>query len=304
MLKILVLGNSHGVDSSAMLGKIYMAEKPEQDVLVGRIYHSGCRLDQHVDYLTNNKGQYIYYKTNEDGVWKRIKPAPLDAEQDNGDIVDGATMYDALTDEMWDIIIMQTSSTSCGRMETYNGDIRAIQDYVISVLGYTPKFYWHMSWANPVEDLEDDIFKTVNTSWQFREYYGGDQMTMYNAIISAVKAKILPDGSFSGIIPTGTAIQNANSSYLRDADLYRDYTHASDLGRLIAGYTWYCTLEGVALDRIKLTTIPRTVLKSYIMAGGEGDMVLTEKETTIVVESVKNALCNPFQVTQSVYTTK
>ena len=304
MLKILVLGNSHGVDSSQMLGKIYRAEKPSQKILLGRIYHSGCRLDQHVDFLTNNKGQYIYYKTDENGVWKRIKPKPLDAEQANGDIIDGATMYDALADEKWDIVIMQTGSNSSGLIDTYNEDVQTIQTYVKQILGYTPKFYWHMSWAHPVEDIEGDAFKTVNTSWQFAEYYGNDQMTMYNAIANAVKTKIAPDKSFSGIMPTGTAIQNANSSYLRDADLYRDYTHASDLGRLIAGYTWYCTLEDTTLDAIKLTTIPKTVLKSYLEAGGTGDMVVTEKEAKIVAESVRNALKTPYAVTQSAYTTK
>lgn len=303
-LKILVLGNSHGVDSSTMLAKIYMAEKPEQDVLVGRIYHSGCKLNQHVDFLTNDAGQYIYYKTNANGAWDRIKPLDNSAEQPNGDVLNGATMYEALTDEKWDVIIMQTGSNNAGLADTYNGDIQTIQTYVKQILGYTPKFYWHMSWAHPVEDDPNDNFTTVNTSSQFRDYYNNDQMTMYNAIVNAVKTKILPDKSFSGIMPTGTAIQNANSSYLRDADLYRDYTHASDLGRLIAGYTWYCAIEGVRLDSIKLTNIPQSVLKSYITAGGTGNMVLTEKEAAIVAESVKNALNNPFAVTQSVYTTK
>ena len=73
---------------------------------------------------------------------------------------------------------------------------------------------------------------------------------------------------------------------------------------MIAGYTWYCAIEGVQLDSIKFTSIPQSVLKSYITAGGTGNMVLTEKEAAIVAESVKNALINPYTVTQSVYTTK
>ena len=167
-----------------------------------------------------------------------------------------------------------------------------------------PEFYWHMSWAHPVEDDPSDKFTTVNTTAQFENYYGSNQMTMYNAIANAVETKILPDTSFKGIMPTGTAIQNANSSYLGDPQRYRDYTHLSDLGRLNAGYIWHCTLEGVQLDSIKLTIITNNVLKSYIDAGCKGNMVLTAKEAAIVAESVKNALNTPYAVAQSAYTTK
>ena len=303
VFKLLVLGNSHGVDSTEMLAKVYEAENPGKQIVLGRIYHSGCRLDQHVDFLSGNKAQYIYYKANENGEWPRHPMSQDAVEEDNGNIINGTTMYDALKDENWDAIVMLTGSSHCGRPETYNSDLQTIQSYVKSVLGYTPKFYWHMTWAYPENDVEGDAFTTVNTSNVFQELYNNDQMYMYECIANAVKTKILPDKTFSGIIPAGTAIQNANSSYLDDPQLYRDYTHASDLGRLISAYTWYCTIEGVQLNQIKLTTVPRGVLKSYITAGGTGDMVLTETEAKIVAESVKNALKNPFTVTQSAYTT-
>jgi hypothetical protein len=44
------------------------------------------------------------------------------------------------------------------------------------------------------------------------------------------------------------------SSYLEETDIHRDYIHATDLGRVIASYTWYCKLMGIEkLEEIKLS---------------------------------------------------
>ena len=93
---------------------------------------------------------------------------------------------------------------------------------------------------------------------------------------------------------TGTAIENALSSYLEETDLHRDYVHVSDLGRVISSYTWYCTLAGIDhLDEIKLDAIPKQFLKST--QDKTQDRVITEAEKAIILESVNNALKNPLQ---------
>ena len=129
------------------------------------------------------------------------------------------------------------------------------------------------------------------------------QMVFYKAITDCVEKNIVTDDSFIYLIPSGTAIENALSSYLVEKDLHRDYAHATDFGRVIASYTWYCTLTGVDhLDEIKVDAIPKEFLKST--SDKTQDRVITEAEKAIILESVNNALKNPLKITQSQYTQK
>ena len=80
---------------------------------------------------------------------------------------------------------------------------------------------------------------------------------------------------------------------------YRDYIHTTDLGRLIAAYTWYCTLTGRQVTELQLDVIPGFL--RHNAADQKTDLALTETQKAIVLESVQNALANPYQVTQSQY---
>ena len=98
-------------------------------------------------------------------------------------------------------------------------------------------------------------------------------------------------------------MQNAATSYLTEKDLYRDYTHSTDLARVMTSYVWYCRLMGIEqLEDIKLKAIPKQFLKSTV--DKTQDRVITEAEKAIILESVNNALKNPLKITQSQYTQK
>ena len=290
-LKILCIGNSFSLDSMWILEEIATAEGTDNTTL-GILYHSGCSLAMHETYLLDNKKEYNYYK-NENGAWPD--------SGGNGT----ATMLQGIADEDWDIVVLQQASSSSGRPATYNDDIQVIMDYVLENdknPETVPQFAWNMTWAYPVED--DGIGEvTTNTTTAFDNYYGSDQMTMYNAICNAVESKIVPNSKFDYLMPVGTAIQNARSSYLGDPDLNRDYSHLSDLGRVIAGYTWYSILTGKQIDEVKVDAIPGA-LRYYKADRDAGDLVLTDDLKAIIVESVQNALKTPFAVTQSQYTTE
>ena len=297
VLKILGIGNSYTNDSMWMLYNIYKAENPDKDIVLAIAYHSGCSLSQHVNYITNSSLEYDFHKINDDiyaqkGTWKTVNDVTLKTIVEN---------------ENWDIVTMQQASTYSGVADTYNGDIDTIQQFVERTLGYTPTFAWNMTWAYPTKDIEGDAFVTVNTSTGFAKY-NNDQMTMYNAIVNAVKTKIVPNKTFTYLMPNGVAVQNANTSYMDDPDLYRDYTHLNDFSRVMAAYVWYCTFENVRVDSLKFTVVPAALTKSYKTAGGTGDMVLTQLQIDIIEESVKNALdardAGTFVVTQSQYTVK
>ena len=75
--------------------------------------------------------------------------------------------------------------------------------------------------------------------------YNKDQMTMYNAIIDATESTILTNSSIAGVIPGGTAVQNARTSYVGDT-LTRDGYHLSrPQGRYVAACTWLEAVLGV-----------------------------------------------------------
>lgn len=298
VMKILGIGNSYTQDSMWMLYNIYKKENPDKKIVLGIAYHGGCSLAQHVGYLQANSTEYTYYQISDEifadtGTWKGTKTQTLKTIVEN---------------ENWDIVTMQQASTYSGIPDTYNADIQTIQSFVSDTLGYVPTFAWNMTWAYPVKDIEGDAFETVNTTSGFESRYNSDQMTMYNAIVDTVKAKIVPDKTFRYLMPTGVAVQNANSSYLDDPDLYRDYTHLNDFSRVMAAYVWYCTFEDVQVDSLKFTVVPAGLTKSYKTAGGTGDMTLTQMQIDIIEESVKNALdtrdTGTFAITQSQYTTK
>ena len=108
---------------------------------------------------------------------------------------------------------------------------------------------------------------------------------MYHAILDAVKTCVLPRNEFVLLFHVGTAIQNARTSYLGDT-LTRDGFHLSiPFGRYIAALTWGRVLTGKSVENIDYAP-----------------MEIDERLKAIAIESVENAIKNPFEVTQSIFT--
>ena len=286
-LCILGIGNSYTIDSMWMLEQVYRAENSNRRLKLGIAYYSGCTLAQHVNFYNDKSAVYTYYYLDSvTGTWSTKK---------------NVTLQEIIADQQWELVSMQQGSADSGRATTYNSNIQTIQNFVKDILGYTPTFFWNMTWAYPMVDIPTDKYTlddAPNAS-AFKGYYNSDQLYMYGKITETVQAKIVPDSSFAWIMPVGTAVQNANSGYLTDYDLYRDYTHLNDFSRVMAAYVWYCQLENQVLDTVQIQKVDAAFTKSYT---GGGDMVLTDAQRNIIAESVKNALTTPFAVTQSTYT--
>jgi len=291
-LKILTLGHSLAVDSGHMLNMIADAEGYDQPMEIATLYYSGCPLYKHVNYIKNNSAVYDLYVSS---TTTPEKP-PV--------ITKGVTMEYGVEYADWDIIIMQGGVFEIAYDDKYqDGNIQFIQNYVDSIKTNPDAIYaWHMPWACPTDnELRDKYPYSPNSYYTSYEAFNDDRSTMYQAITGAVGRNIVTDDSFIYLIPSGTAIENALSSYLVEKDLHRDYVHVSDLGRVISSYTWYCTLAGIDhLDEIQLDAIPKAFLKST--SDKTQDRVLTDAEKAIILESVNNALANPLQMTQSQYT--
>ena len=278
-LKILGIGNSYTQDSMWILGAIYKAEK-NQDVELAIAYEGGCPLNDHVEFYNTNNPCYSFNRYDPKvGKWVTTK---------------NVTLKEIIEADDWDLVSMQQSSGKSGVESSYNGDIDTIQGFVTKGLGYTPTFIWNMTWSYPT-DVPDD----ADNHWFYANYYNSDQEYMYQMITQAVQNKIVPNDTFRWIMPTGTAVQNAKSSYLPDTELYRDSTHLNDDTRLMAGYVWFCMLEGVPTESFKLNYIPDAVTRTYTESG---DIYLDAEKFAVLEESVRNAIATPFTVTQSQYT--
>lgn len=291
VLKVLTLGHSLAVDCGHLLALIAKAQGYES-LVVGTLYHSGCTLKQHVGFMTENSREYSLYISSTE----TAETAPQ--------VTQSVTMKEAVAHDMWDIVIMQGGVFEVAKTATYtNGNIQTIQNFVKeNAKNPNVTFGWHMAWVPPVDDELRNTFSNPSNPYVYSyEEYNHNRTAMYNAVTKCVGENILTDDSFVCLIPSGTAIENALSSYLIEKDLHRDYTHASDLTRVIASYVWYCVLTGVdQLDEISLDKVPTNLLVNRLKhpQGWE----LTDSEKALILEAVNAALKQPLQMTQSQYT--
>lgn len=256
-LKVLAVGNSFSDNTTEFLYDIATAEGVA-DVVIGKLYISGCTVAMHLENAQTNAPAYEYSK-NTGGNWKTIQSATLEY---------------ALKDEPWDIITVQQGSSPSGIVETYSGLSELVRYINEKKANPSARLVWHMTWA----------YQVGSTNTAFSKY-NNDQMTMYNAICNAVQEAVLPTNAFHSVIPAGTAIQNARTSSLGD-NLTRDTYHLNDMGKVIGAYTWYAAFVGKPLEAIHIDNVANK-------------LTLTDTDKAIILESVNNALINPYSVTQS-----
>ena len=137
-------------------------------------------------------------------------------------------LIDALLDEPWDYISLQQASGKSGEYDTYNPYLKSLISYLRK---YAPKkdfkLVWHQTWA----------YASDSDHKQFPKY-GSNQMQMYEAIMAATR-NALKDNKFDVLVPSGTAIQNARTSYIGDK-MNRDGYHLEvNYGRYTAACTWF-----------------------------------------------------------------
>lgn len=261
-LKVLAIGNSFSVDTTHFLEDIARAHGFET-VLLGNLYIGGCTLETHALNVTENLPAYKFYM-NYTGEWVSIEACSVEY---------------ALKNQDWDIITMQQASTWSGKPETYEPYLTQLIEYVNeNKTSPNARLAWNMTWAYQ-SDFVKDMFAQ----------YDRNQDVMYKAILSTVQGTVQAHKDFAYVMPCGTAIQNARTSYVGDT-LTEDGYHMNELGRVITSYTWLATFLNEPLTEINITNVTDT-------------LILTEQDKAMILEAVNNAIKNPFAVTQSQYTT-
>lgn len=216
VVRILAIGNSFSQDAVEQYFW-NLADADGVKVIVGNMYIGGCSLERHVNNLREDKADYAYRKIGLDG--KRVETRNM-------------TLEKALADEDWDYVSLQQASPLSGKFESFETFLPELASYVRERVGRKTRLMWHQTWA----------YAPTSGHSGFRNY-GNDQMTMYNAICDA-SMKAMKLAKIKMVIPSGTAIQNARTSFVGD-DLTRDGYHLGlGLGRYIAACTWYEAVLG------------------------------------------------------------
>jgi hypothetical protein len=181
----------------------------------------------------------------------------------------------ALTEREWDYIIINQGATEGGVASTYS----KLPNYLSYVKSTCPnaKVFFNVGWT----------FSNLSTLPEFSNYYQSSEDIMYNAIISTIQSQVLPL-NFDGIIPSATVVRNARTSFLPEERITYDangYGHATeDFGRYMVGLSLISTVTGLDISNIKYK--PSTV---------------SDAEKLIAIESVVNAINNPYKTTVSSY---
>ena len=254
VLEILAIGNSFSVDALEYAYQIAQNLGIEE-IAIGNLYIGGCTLETHAKNAAGDLGKYTYYY-NDNGTWTSTGSYKIST---------------ALESRSWDYVSMQQGSPVSGVESSYNQDLTNLIAYVKE--RSDAKLVWHMTWAYQ-QNSTHSAFPT----------YGKNQMTMYNAIVSAVQNKIVPNESFDLIVPNGTAVQNSRTSLLGDTTTRDGYHMSYDYGRYLTGLLFVKTLTGLDISNI-----------IFAPSG------VSTEEKQIAIESVNNAYKAPFAVTESDY---
>ena len=320
VMKILLICHSLGVDSVFMFPDICKSEGVE-NMVVGFLYHSGCRVVQHLDYAKENARQYAYYEydISTQDAWLRadcngnFSPCAAGAANDKY-IEDGSiaqTLEFGISRHDWDMVILQGGATeTAGRKDSYyiskghevnlTGYIQELRDYVLSkdVEPRTvPEFSWNMVWTPP----KDPAARQEGTNALLEREFEGSELKQYEVMAKNCEETVVPNFDWAYVFPNGTTIQNLKSSTWENTKIYRDYAHVTDFGRWAAAYTWYCTMFDKDITACKLAPMNYKVVLDQVSGLRKTDLEWTQEQKDLMIEAVSNAMKTPYAVTQSQY---
>ena len=257
-VKILAIGNSFSDNAMSFLYPI-MEAFGAKEIVLGNMYIGGCSVEKHYNNLNTNSKSYTYRK-NTTGTFVNTERVDLET---------------ALKDEEWDYITFQQASDFSGDINTYKANqLNELTTWAKeNALNKNVKIGWHMTWAYQADSKHQAFPK-----------YNKDQMYMYQSIVACVEQAIETNDNFDFVIPAGTAVQNARTSYVGDK-LTADGYHLNTLGEYIIGLTWVLKITGWNIETFNTDLVP-SQFKLYI------DMIK---------ESAMNAVKRPKMISSSQY---
>lgn len=221
-LKVLTIGSSFGVNSTVHLYQLAEA-CGATDIKVANLFRTAATIDVHWQHASGDLAGYEFRK-NTTGTWTSQA---------------SKTMLYGLQNEPWDLIVIQQSAEKAAELGSYSENIENLITYI------------NANKTNP------NAIIAWNAVWSFRSdsiapAYYEDQATMYYHIVRAVKERVRPNPDISFVIPSGTAIQNARTTFLGDS-FSADSMHLNSMGSYVVGLAWIKQIKGWSIDDITWT---------------------------------------------------
>ena len=254
IIRILAIGNSFSED--AMEHFLYgLAKSGGHQVIIGNLFIGASDLDLHWKHASENNAKYNYRKIGLDG--EKIKTP-------------NTAISTVLADEEWDYISFQQVSNKSGVFETYTTPLPKLLAYVKGLVkNPETKYIFHQTWAYK-KDSKNKKFETYDYS----------QQKMYEAIAETSR-KIKKEYNFDLLIPAGTAVQNARTTFLVDS-INRDDFHLSFyFGRYLASSTWY-----------------EMIFKEKVIGNKYHPVQITSYQEEVAQHAARKAHKNPYRVSR------
>lgn len=229
-VRVLCIGNSFTVDAvEDYLSPILRSVGKK--VILGYPYKGGTTLEMHMGYINAKNPIYNYRKIDAEGAYTAQANTTFDV---------------GLKDEAWDYVVIQTDHNYSGVYSHYFPYLTDLMNYVkTNGKNHNPKFFLYMTWAYDASSTYKDF-----------PLYNNDQMTMYNAIIDCAY-RAAEQAGINTVVPAGTAVQNARTTYIGQ-NMNRDGYHMNfEYGRYLVGLTYAAVVLGV--DPQTVTYHPSTI---------------------------------------------
>lgn len=209
-LKILAIGNSFSSD--AVDDNLYDLFKAAGiPVVIGNLNATGSSLEDHWKRISEQKADYTFIRTKRGGRTS----------------TEACEIGAILSSDSWNIVSIQQASSKSADKDSYLPYAKQLKEFIESKT--SAKVAFHQTWA-----YENSAFENEPDN---------SQQQMYENIVAAVNAAV-KEADIKIVIPTGTAVQNARTTYL-ETSLNRDYLHLSmTTGRYLASCVWFETLSG------------------------------------------------------------
>lgn len=282
VLKIFTIGNSHSYDATQLLYEVFKAQNPEQKVVIGTMYYSGCSIAEHVTFAKGDMPVYEY-SVNSNGTWKRFSDV---------------TLKSGINAQAWDIVVIQ--EVYGGNATKFENDNRQfLVDYVNQHLTTPHIFAWNMDIVCPTDEAfyapDHDPQPPASFRANQTAIHGFDSVNDLRLTQQNVTKYIVPDETYSAIIPSGTVVMYAHIvDGWSQTDLYRDYIHVTDFGRLMVSYMWYAQLTGDPVTEVNVDTVAANLRHRRAVA--LGDMEVTPEMKQTIIDAVNYSLEHPLEV--------
>lgn len=219
IVRVLAIGNSFSQDAVEQY-LWELAQEAGVKMIIGNAYRGGQGFHSHWIDVTEQNNTFEYRKV-QNGVRTNTPRSAL---------------ADIITDEPWNYITFQQVSQESGLTTTFEPYLTELIQYTQTLQTNPNAIYgYHQTWA----------YSHDSTHGGFANY-GNRQEVMYDSICQAVQYATAMHPELSFVVPSGTAIQNARTTYLGD-NMNRDGYHLDyKMGRYTAACAWFETLTGIS----------------------------------------------------------